>query len=117
MKSIGISHDDPSVTAPEQIRYDACLDLDFEIKTEDNLFKHTIAGGKYTIFLHKGAYEELQQTYSVIFNTWLPKSGYNIEQQQPCFEIYLNRDPRKTKPKNLKTEIYVPLQNISIQTN
>ena len=113
VRSIGISHDDPSVTSPEQIRYDACLELDFDLASttnaEDNLFKHTIAGGKYAVFLHKGVYEELKQSYSAIFNTWLPESGYNIKQQQPCFEIYLNRDPRKTKPENLKTEIYVPL--------
>jgi AraC family transcriptional regulator len=25
------------------------------------------------------------------------------------FEKYLNRDPRRTKPENLRTEIYVPI--------
>jgi AraC family transcriptional regulator len=111
VRSIGISHDDPSVTTPEQIRYDACLELDFDIKSEENLFKHVIAGGKHAVFLHKGAYEELQNTYAFIFNTWLPQSDFDIKEKQPCFEIYLNRDPRKTKPENLKTEIYIPLQS------
>ena len=109
VRSIGISHDDPSVTAPEQIGYDACLELDSEISTQDNLFKHVIAAGKYAIFLHKGAYDGLQTAYSDIFNSWLPESEFSLKEQQPCFEIYLNRDPRKTKPANLKTEIYIPL--------
>lgn len=110
VRSIGITHDDPQVTDADQIRYDACLDLDTDISKEDNLFKHTIVGGKYAIFLHKGAYENLEQAYSYIFNEWLQESKFQIKENQPCFEIYLNRDPRKTKPENLKTEIHVPLE-------
>ncbi len=109
IRSIGITHDDPQVTDANQIRYDACLDLDTPITPEDNLTKHVIAGGSYAVFLHKGPYEGLQETYSAIFNHWLPESEYELKREEPCFEIYLNRDPRKTKPENLKTEIYVPL--------
>lgn len=109
VRSIGISHDDPSVTAPEQIRYDACLDVDSYTNPEDNLLKYTISAGKYAIFLHKGAYENLQKTYHDIYHHWLPESECELKENEPCFEIYLNRDPRKTKPENLKTEIYIPL--------
>jgi len=114
VRSIGISHDDPSVTAPEQIRYDACVDIDVDLKNtafknNDNLEKKIIAGGKYAMFLHQGAYENFAQTYSYIFNEWLPESNYQVKDDKTCFEIYLNRDPRKTKPENLKTEIYIPL--------
>jgi AraC family transcriptional regulator len=109
VRLIGITHDDPQITDAQQIRYDACLDLNTDISVEDNLSKHTITGGKYAVFLHKGAYEGLQQAYSYIFNEWLPDSEFNIKQNEPCFEVYLNRDPRKTKPENLKTEIHIPL--------
>lgn len=51
----------------------------------------------------------LETITEVIFNEWLPDSEFNLKESQPCFEIYLNRDPRKTKPENLKTEIYIPL--------
>lgn len=109
VRAIGITHDDPQVTEADQIRYDACLDLNTEITAEDNLSKHIISGGQYAMFLHKGAYEGLKQTYASIFNDWLPDSEFSIKESQPCFEVYLNRDPRKTKPENLKTEIYIPL--------
>jgi|GEM_PF-4344137 len=36
------------------------------------------------------------------------ENGIKIE-ERPIFEIYLNRDPRRTEPKNLKTEIYLPI--------
>lgn len=108
-KLIGISHDDPNVTDPDHIRYDACVDIDADTTNEDNLTKQTIAGGKYAVFLHKGAYENFQQTYSYIFNKWLPESNHKLHDEKICFEVYLNRDPRRTKPENLRTEIHIPL--------
>jgi len=81
-----------------------------DISTEKNLKKSCIAAGKYAVFLHKGAYENFQETYAYIFNQWLPESSYQLQDDKVCFEIYLNRDPRRTKPENLKTEIYIPLQ-------
>ena len=29
---------------------------------------------------------------------------------KPAFEKYYNRDPRRTKPENLRTEIYIPIK-------
>jgi len=29
---------------------------------------------------------------------------------KPIFEKYYNRDPRRTKPENLRTEIHVPIK-------
>lgn len=109
VRRIGISHDDPNITDAELIRYDACVDIDIAFAEEDNLNKQTIAGGRYAKFLHKGAYEGFKETYSYIFNDWLPESHYKVR-DEPCFEIYLNRDPRRTKPENLKTEVYIPIK-------
>lgn len=108
VRSFGLSHDDPSITAPENIRYDAGLSIDASIEDFPELRKLTIAGGRYAKFLHEGAYEGFPDTYSAIFHKWLPVSGEQLR-DEPCFEIYLNRDPRRTKPENLRTEIYIPL--------
>ncbi len=108
-RAFGICHDDPNVTESALIRYDACLDIDGDISNSPELQKIIIAGGKYAVFLHQGAYENLQQTYSQIYNDWLVNSEFELR-DQPCFEVYLNRDPRHTKPENLKTEIYIPLK-------
>lgn len=109
VRSIGICHDDPTVTSPEHIRYDACLDIACDVNANDTINHTQISAGKYAVFLHKGAYDTLKNTYHFIFNQWLPDSGFNLRDQQACFEEYLNRDPRKTKPENLRTKIYVPL--------
>lgn len=109
VKMIGISHDDPNVTQAEQIRYDACVDIDADISNHPELTRQTIQAGRFAVFLHRGPHQNLSQSYDWIFSQWLPESGHELR-DQPCFEQYLNRDPRRTKPENLKTEIYIPIQ-------
>ncbi len=108
-KMIGISHDDPAITDANQIRYDACLDIDTNIKLDEGLSTYTVKGGRYAKFLHKGAYEGFQKSYAYIFNEWLPESDYKLR-DEPCFDLYLNKDPRRTKPENLRTEIHIPIE-------
>jgi AraC family transcriptional regulator len=108
-KAIGISHDDPDITPEEKIRYDACITINQDVKPEGEVGIQTINGGRYAVFLHKGPYDRLGETYKAIFTQWLPLSGEKLR-DVPCFEIYLNRDPRRTKPENLRTEIHVPIE-------
>jgi AraC family transcriptional regulator len=107
-RMIGISHDDPHVTDESKFRYDACVTIDREVKPEGEVGQKTIAGGKYAVFLHAGAYEGFQQTYDQIFKAWLPGSGEKLR-EEPCFEVYLN-SPDQAKPEDLRTEIWLPLQ-------
>lgn len=108
-KGIGISHDSPDITPEEKIRYDACITIDKDIKPEGEAGVQTISGGRYAVFLHKGPYERFGETYNAIFSQWLPSSGETLR-DAPCFEVYLNRDPRRTKPENLRTEICIPIE-------
>jgi AraC family transcriptional regulator len=105
---IGIGHDNPAITAEDKIRYDACVTFSGDVKPEGEVGIQTIAGGRYAVFLHKGPYAGLQDTYRNIFAGWLADSGSTLG-ERPVFEKYLNRDPRRTKPENLRTEIWVPV--------
>lgn len=105
---IGISHDDPGVTDSGKLRYDACVVVSKEVTPEGEVGVKTIEGGRYAVFMHKGPYTEFQKTYDYIYGTWLPDSGEQLR-DEPCFEKYLN-SLDKTKPENLKTEIYIPLK-------
>lgn len=107
-KMIGISHDSPDITDPDKLRYDACLTLNQPSEPQGEFGVQTIAGGRYALFLHKGPYENFTETYTLIFGRWLAQSGERLR-DVPAFECYLNRDPRRTKPENLRTEIYIPL--------
>ena len=105
---IGISHDDPNVTEESRFRYDACMTFDREVKEEGEVGRKTIAGGRYVVFLHEGAYESLQAAYDGAFRSWLPASGERLR-EEPSFEVYLN-SPDQVKPEELRTEIWLPLQ-------
>ena len=107
-RAFGLSHDDPNLTEPERIRYDACLDLDIEPPADSGLLRGELAGGRYARLLHRGPYENLSETYAYALQQWLPQSGEQLR-DAPCFEHYRNRDPRRTKPENLRTEVHIPL--------
>lgn len=106
---IGISHDNPTITPEDDIRYDACITFKGSVKPEGEVGIQTIAGGRYAVFLHKGPYKNFTKTYDYIMREWYPASKEKFR-DLPCFEKYLNRDPRRTKPENLRTEIHVPIE-------
>jgi AraC family transcriptional regulator len=108
MDFIGVSYDDPTVTEQEKLRYDACVRVHKEVKPEGEVGYKVLDGGNYAIFRHKGPYEGLSNTYDQIYLNWLPDSGYDLRDTPPL-EFYLN-DPGRTKPENLKTDIYVPVK-------
>lgn len=104
-----ISYDDPSITDTDKLRSDACVSATDELDLPDEIKRQKIAGGKYAVFLHKGAYEKLKDTYDAIYNGWVKSNDVKLR-DTPSFERYLNKDPRRTKPENLKTEIYIPVE-------
>lgn len=105
---IGVCHDDPQVTPPDKIRYDACITVDDSIEGEGEIGTQTLKGGDYAIVTHKGPYSELEKTYAQLMGQWLPQSGRDFK-NAPSYEVYLN-DPKETPPDELLTEIYLPLK-------
>jgi AraC family transcriptional regulator len=105
---IGICHDDPAVTPPAKVRYDACVTVDQAFVPTGDIGGQTIPGGDYAMTTHFGAYKKMGQTYAKLFGQWLPRSGRELRSSF-CFEEYLNA-PEDTEPEDLLTDIYVPLQ-------
>jgi AraC family transcriptional regulator len=106
---IGICHDDPEVTPPDRIRYDACVTVDDEFVSQGEIGVQTIPGGEYAVATHFGSYETLGESYARLLGQWLPRSGRELR-ATPGFEIYVN-DPNSTEPEDLLTDIHLPLQS------
>ncbi|WP_300171682.1 GyrI-like domain-containing protein [Sulfuricurvum sp.] len=103
----GIGHDNPALTPPDKLRCDACISWkDKSIIPSGEVMSKSIGGGKYAVFLHRGAYEEMRETYRLI-GDWIVQSGVRVL-GGPMFK-YLNRAPRRTKTENLRTDIYIPI--------
>ncbi|MHC4426278.1 MAG: AraC family transcriptional regulator [Planctomycetota bacterium] len=107
-KFIGICYDDPEVTAPEKVRYDACITVEESFVPEDEIAVQTIGGGEYAVTTHFGPYDKLGETYSRLFGEWLLQSSRELR-SDPCLEFYLN-DPDCTDPDDLITDICLPLK-------
>lgn len=106
-KMIGIPHDSPQITAEENIRYDACVVIRKEIQPENDIQYKEIVRGQYAVFSYKGSYHQLSNMYNYIYGKWLIESNYTLR-DDPGFEMYKN-NPKRTKPENLFTEIYIPI--------
>ena len=69
--------------------------------------KLTLPGGLYAVFLHQGPASDGPATFRYIFGTWLPSSGYALD-DRPHFEVlgakYKNEGP------DSEEEIWVPIR-------
>jgi AraC family transcriptional regulator len=105
---IGVCHDDPEVTPPEKLRYDACVTVDSDFVAQDDVGVQTIGGGEYAVTTHVGPYNLLGRTYAQLLGQWLPCSGRELR-SEPSLEFYLNA-PESAEPQDLITDIYAPLE-------
>ncbi len=107
-KFLGLCHDDPEVTDPAKLRYDACVTVDESFEPLGEIGVQTIAGGDYAITTHLGPFENLSETYGRLLGRWIPQRG-RLPSLGPCFEEYLT-DPESTEPEDLVTDVHVPLE-------
>ena len=106
-RMLGVSYDDPQITPPEKLRYDAALTVDRPVQPEGEFGVMELAGGEYATLLHKGPYETIGRSYQALVGGWLPQSGRELR-DAPCFEVYLN-SPQNTRPEELLTLIHAPV--------
>lgn len=105
---LGMAHDDPEVTPPDKIRYDACIEVDESFQPSGEVGVQEVRGGAYAMTVHEGPYDGLANTYCTLMGQWLPAQSRETA-DAPCFEIYVN-NPMDTKPEDLRTEVYVPVK-------
>ncbi len=107
-KMFGVCHDDPEITPPERLRYDACIPVADQVEPQGEIGVQTIAGGAYAVTTHRGPYEKLGETYARLCGEWVPASGRELR-AAPCLELYRN-NPQTTPPDELLTDIYMPVE-------
>ncbi|MGE4468940.1 MAG: GyrI-like domain-containing protein [Desulfovibrio sp.] len=103
----GVCHDDPQITPPDKIRYDACMNVPPGIMPDGPVGVQELFGGKWGTYRHVGPFDGLQECYNKIMGEWLPSSGCELR-EGPSIEIYVT-DPKHTPAEQLVTEIYFPL--------
>lgn len=111
-RTFGMCFDDPDVTEPARIRYDACMIVPEKSKVKkSNIQLRELPAATYAVTLHEGPYALLGEAYADLFaHIALNKVDGRrwTLGDPPSIEQYLN-DPRKTKPEDLRTEIWMPV--------
>ena len=105
----GLSWDDPEVTPPDQIRYDACVEIDGTVTLPDGFERREISGGGFVTTTHFGPYHRIGETYSSMLGVWAVAHGEPLG-PEPSLEFYLN-DPEGTDPDELATDLYLRLED------
>ena len=82
-----MAYDDPSITAAERCRYDACVVVPRDFVPDRLVDVMDVAGGRYAIAEFVGTAHEIESVWDRVFAGWLPGSGYQPD-DRPCYELY-----------------------------
>jgi AraC family transcriptional regulator len=104
---LGISLDDPLITAPEKCRYYACISIDQMIEPQTPVGFMRVEAAKYVVARVTCTGEQIQGVYMYLYRHWLLDSGYQPADLPP-FEVYLDTPEHHPEGKFL-IDVYIPI--------
>jgi AraC family transcriptional regulator len=108
---LGVAHDDPSVTAPEKCRYDACVVVPPDFQPDRWVNVMDVPGGRYAVAEFLGTPREIEGVWDRVFRAWLPASGFEPDDRS-CFELYRGNPNVSGKPGTFRCELYLPVRPV-----
>jgi len=100
-------YDDPESTPSDQLRSDACYELQEGEEPCEGAVVVTIEGGKYAVYRHIGHYMHLDASWGAFMR--LLAGSENGGRPGPCFEKYVD-NCNTTPVESLRTDLYAPIQ-------
>ena len=104
----GISLDDPGITAPEKLRYDAAVEVPADFVGAGDHQLTVIPGGKYAVGKFKGDAKDVGEAWAWLLRDWLPASGMQLD-SRPFFEHYPVDATYDRKTDEFEGEICIPV--------
>ena len=108
---IGIGHDDPTITAHEKCRYDACVVVPPDFAGDKWVNVMDVPGGTYAVSAWSGTAHEIEDAWHSLYRTWLPRSGYEPD-DRPCLEVYRGGPEVEGRPGAFRCDLCVPVRPI-----
>ena len=105
--TIGIGHDAPRIAAPDKLRYDACIVVAEDFRSDRFVNVADLPGGRYAVAQFEGTPAAISEAWDRLFTTWLPSSGYQPE-DRPCLELYQMDETQRTLGR-LRCELCLPV--------
>ena len=107
--TIGVTYDDPTVTAPEKYRYDACVVVPPDFQPDRLVNVMDIPGGTYAIAPFEGTASDILPVWMRVFASWLPGSGYQPD-DRPCYELYRGDPMVDGKARVFRCDLCLPVR-------
>lgn len=109
-RSYGLLRDFPGKVAPENCRFDACIELDplFEERAIRELGAQTLPGGSYMRVRNTGSYTSLQSKLAAFHTAFELPEGLKLDERRPLVAIYLD-SPTRADDADLRAEICLPV--------
>jgi AraC family transcriptional regulator len=104
----GVSHDDPAITEPGRLRYDACVEVPEGFVGAGNHQMTTIPGGKYAVTHFQGATASIGDAWAALLRDWLPASGMQLD-SRPFFEYYPRDSTYDPKTGEFTCDLCIPV--------
>lgn len=81
----------PTITDEDHCMYDLCQTVSPEqlvLKKNEHILLQNFQGGKYAAYHFRGFPQFLFMVYQEIFCRWLSKTGNQLDERRPIFDIY-----------------------------
>jgi len=92
----------------EEFTYMACVPVIHIDEIPEGMVGRTIPSREYVMVTNKGALDKLGYTFEYIYTNWLPKSGYELAEEDDL-EFYGDRF-RGPNDELSEIDIYIPIQ-------
>lgn len=104
----GLMRDDPKTVAPENCRYEACIELlhGFEGGLPEDFALQRIPGGTYFRARHIGTGQS--ETLKRLRDEEVPAKGFKVDAKRPFLEVYFD-DPGRVAPDKARIDICIPV--------
>lgn len=106
---LGIGRDDPEVTDPDKLRYDACAVVPDSFEGDKWVNVTDVPAGTYAVREFVGTAHEIVDAWESLYRAWLPGSGYQPD-DRPCLELYRGKTFLDDRPGVFRCELCVPVR-------
>ena len=113
-QAFGYFRDDPRTTAPELVRFDACVPAATaaDIELPPDIGRQTLPAGAYAVESFRGRYEDIGPVLSRLRRDMAP-GRLSIDLGRAFLAVYL-ADPRVTPAAHRRCDICVPVLPVSM---
>jgi AraC family transcriptional regulator len=105
--TLGISYDDPAITAAERCRYDAAVVVPADFGPDRWVNVTDVPGGRYAVAAFTGTAHDITGAWDRVFRAWLPTSGFEPDDRL-CYEIY--RGDPTVRGDRFRCELCLPVK-------